>query len=131
LLPQVTNTLTNGAAKGNTAEQGAPAPQATPPRDLYWRSGSYLAMRSGDWKLQRTENPARSRLFNLAIDPTEQHDLAAAEPVRRANMEAQLQRFNAAQAKPLWPSLLEAPIAIDHSLKQPKLPTGDYVYWSN
>jgi arylsulfatase A-like enzyme len=131
LLPQVTNALTNGAAKGNTAEQGAPAPQATPPRDLYWRSGSYLAMRSGDWKLQRTENPARSRLFNLATDPTEQHDLAAAEPVRRANMEAQLQRFNAAQAKPLWPSLLEAPIAIDHSLKQPKLPTGDYVYWSN
>jgi arylsulfatase A-like enzyme len=64
---------------------------------LYWRSGSYLAVRSGDWKLQRTENPARSRLFNLAIDPTEQHDLAAAEPVRRANMEAQLQRFNAAK----------------------------------
>ena len=48
-----------------------------------------------------------------------------------AGQEAQLQRFNAAQAKPLWPSLLEAPVIIDHSLNKPKLPTDDYVYWSN
>jgi hypothetical protein len=46
-------------------------------------------------------------------------------------MEAQLQRFNAAQAKPLWPSLLEAPVSIDHPLNRPILPTDDYIYWSN
>ena len=131
LLPQVLNASTNGETKGTPATQGATAAPTIAPRDLYWRSGAYLALRSGDWKLQRTENPARSRLFNLATDPTEQHDLAAAEPVRRAGMEAQLQRFNAAQAKPLWPSLLEAPVSIDHPLNRPILPTDDYIYWSN
>ena len=125
------NASTNGETKGTPAAQGATAAATIAPRELYWRSGAYLALRSGDWKLQRTENPARSRLYNLATDPTEQHDLAATEPLRRAGMEAQLQRFNAAQAKPLWPSLLEAPVSIDHPLNRPILPTDDYIYWSN
>ena len=103
----------------------------TPPRDLYWRSGEYLALRSGDWKLQRTENPVRTRLFNLATDPTEQNDSAASEPQRAAALLAQLQRFNAAQAKPLWPSLLEAPVTIDHPLNRPYPPGDDFIYWSN
>ena len=127
LLPRLAGGTTAVSGNGNSNGDGS----NIGPRDLYWRSGSYLALRSGDWKLQRTENPARSRLFNLAADPTEQHDLAAAEPQRRAAMEAQLQRFNAAQAKPLWPSLLEAPVSIDHPLNRPYPPNDDYIYWSN
>ncbi|HSZ21835.1 MAG TPA: hypothetical protein VK782_01775 [Candidatus Sulfotelmatobacter sp.] len=35
------------------------------------------------------------------------------------------------QAKPLWPSLLEGPIYIDHPLSFPDHPDDDYVYWAN
>jgi len=34
-------------------------------------------------------------------------------------------------AKPLWPALIQAPIAIDHPLGQPIKPEDEYVYWSN
>lgn len=110
-----------------TAMTGAPLP----PRDLYWRSGGYLAMRSGDWKLQQAANPGRTWLFDLATDPTEHHDLASAEPARRDALSAKLRQFDAAQARPLWPSLLEGPITIDKPLNSPILPEDDVIYWSN
>src|SRR3546814_14764850 len=50
---------------------------------LYWRSGDYRAVRAGDWKLQVTKRPAKARLYNLAADQTEQHDLSAQQPQRR------------------------------------------------
>lgn len=101
------------------------------PRDLYWRSGGYLAVRSGDWKLQQAANPGRTWLFDLANDPTEHRDLAAAEPARRDALRAKLGQFDAAQARPLWPSLLEGPVTIDKPLNSTVLPQDDFIYWSN
>jgi hypothetical protein len=48
-----------------------------PVRSLFWRMGRQAAARDGDWKLLRTgEQPWQ--LFNLATDPAEQTNLAAA-----------------------------------------------------
>jgi hypothetical protein len=40
-------------------------------------------------------------------------------------------RIDRHQAKPLWPSLLEGPIHIDHPLSFPDHPDNEYVYWAN
>jgi arylsulfatase A-like enzyme len=98
---------------------------------LFWRSGPYLAVRSGDWKLQVTERPAKDWLSDLASDPTEKRNVAAANPTKVAELKQRLEQFQREQAKPLWASLIEIPIGIDKTLQQPLLPGDDHAYWSN
>lgn len=98
---------------------------------LFWRSGDYRAVRAGDWKLQVTKRPANARLYNLAADPTEQYDLAAAEPARVASMKAMLEAQNKTMAKPIWPGLIEGPVRIDVPLDAPWQDGQDYIYWTN
>lgn len=63
------------------------------PRDLYWKGpgGRSFAMRSGDWKLVVHQEPQsaqrRVELFQLAADPYERQDRAAAEPATVARLE--------------------------------------------
>ena len=98
---------------------------------LFWRSGDYRAVRAGDWKLQVTKRPARVRLYNLAADPYEQHDLSAREPGRVADLRAMIDAQNRGMAKPIWPGLIEGPIRIDVPLNAPWRDGQDYVYWTN
>jgi len=98
---------------------------------LYWRSGDYRAVRAGDWKLQVTKRPEKIRLYNLAVDPTEQHDLSANEPQRVAQLRAMIDAQNTDMAKPIWPGLIEAPVRIDVPLNAPWKDGQDYVYWTN
>lgn len=98
---------------------------------LFWRSGDYRAVRAGDWKLQVTKRPEKARLYNLAADPTEQYDLAAAEPARVAAMKAMLEAQNKDMAKPIWPGLIEAPVRIDVPTNAPWQDGQDYIYWTN
>jgi arylsulfatase A-like enzyme len=53
-------------------------------RDLYWVSARFLqsAVRSGDWKLVVTKATKAAELYNLARDPGEEQDLAAAQPAK-------------------------------------------------
>jgi arylsulfatase A-like enzyme len=44
---------------------------------LFWRTGSYLAFRYGDIKMQLSSEPDRVWLVNLQTDPTEQVNLAS------------------------------------------------------
>lgn len=102
------------------------------PHDLlFWRTDRYRVVRAGDWKLQVSEEPKKDWLFNLAVDPTEKHNLAAQEPARLAAMKAQLATWDQAQRKPLWPSLGAGPIPIDKTLRAPQAPEDEYVYYSN
>lgn len=98
---------------------------------MYWRSGAYRAMRAGDWKLQVTARPARVRLYNLAADPTEQHDLSAAEPARVAAMRSMLEAHNAQMAPPIWPSRIEMPVRIDVPINAPTRSGEETIYWAN
>lgn len=56
------------------------------PEPLYWRWGGRLAYREGDWKIIADESLANPRLYNLADDRSESHDLAASEQQRLAAM---------------------------------------------
>ena len=107
------------------------AKHGRPHEDLFWRSGVYQVVRSADWKLQ--VNPTRDKvwLYDLAADPTEQHNLVDAEPARVKELLAQLAEFNSQQKAPLWPSLVEAPILIDKPLNRPQTADDEFTSWSN
>jgi arylsulfatase A-like enzyme len=107
-------------------EAGADAHDA-----LFWRSGHYRALRAGDWKLQVSERPARTWLFDLATDPTERTNLADARPDKVQELSALLARYQEEMAPPIWPALIEGPIAIDHPLGVPDSPDDEHVDWAN
>ncbi|MFC3786634.1 arylsulfatase A-like enzyme [Sphingopyxis italica] len=98
---------------------------------MFWRSGDYRAVRAGDWKLQVTKRPEKARLYNLAADPTERHDLAASDPQRVAELSAMIEAQNRGMAKPIWPGLVEGPVRIDVPLDAPWKDGQDYIYWTN
>jgi len=102
-----------------------------PHEALYWRSGNYRAIRVADWKLQVDDTRRKRWLYNLADDPTEQHDLAASAPDKAAELAAVLAKIDAEQAKPLWPALIEVPVLIDKPLGRPVAKTDEDIYWSN
>jgi arylsulfatase A-like enzyme len=87
---------------------------------LYWRDGSDMAVRSGDWKLvhspnvrprrrgdvnsaQRPKGLDEAMLFNLANDPGEATDLADANPEKKQELAATWSKWNSELAEPLWP----------------------------
>ena len=78
-----------------------------------------------------TKRPEKARLYNLAVDPTEQHDLSASEPQRVAQLRAMIDAQNKGMAKPIWPGLVEAPVRIDVPQNAPWKDGQDYVYWTN
>ncbi len=67
-------------------------------RDLYWHyphyhaggDGPYSAIRSGVWRLIEFHEDEGLRLFNLATDIGEQHDLASQMPERADKLQAKL-----------------------------------------
>lgn len=85
---------------------------------LYWRFGSQLAVRQGDWKLVKASDvDSRSastnaikptiegaQLYNLARDSGEQNDLATANPEKFAQLAALWNRWNSELPEPAWRS---------------------------
>ncbi len=113
------------------------APYATgersgaPHEALFWRAGHYQVALADGWKLQVSQRPERTWLFDLENDPTEQHDLADREPARVAALRRALAAHNAEQAAPAWPSQGEIPINIDKTLAVADEPGDEYVYTPN
>jgi arylsulfatase A-like enzyme len=90
---------------------------AVPHETLYWRLGEQWAIRQGDWKLVRyddtldtpgaTSVPSRvkvtpPRLYNLAQDPGEAHDLSAENSPKTAELLNAWKAWDAQLAEPLW-----------------------------
>jgi arylsulfatase A-like enzyme len=107
---------------------GGPVQAARP---LFWRDGPYRAVQDQGWKLIVAERPRKDWLFNLAVDPTEKHNLAASEPQRLAQLRALLTAHHAGLPPPLWPTFIEVPILIDKTLDQKEAPDDEYAYWYN
>jgi arylsulfatase A-like enzyme len=105
--------------------------QGRPHQTMFWRSGQYKVVLDGDWKLQSSEAQKKVWLYNLANDPTEQHELSQAEPTRVKAMLAQLAAQDAQSVKPLWPSLLQGPIFIDHPSGTPQKKGEEFILWDN
>lgn len=106
-------------------------PSALQGRPLFWRSGHYQAVLAGGWKLQVAARPQKTWLFHLNEDPTEQHNLADAEPQNVRLLKQLLAAHNAEQQPPLWPALAEMPVSIDKTLIEPESEDDEYVYWPN
>ena len=100
-------------------------------RTLFWHSGGYEAIRDGNWKLQVSQNPRRTWLFDLADDPTEHRDLSGRRPDKVRRLRAELAAHDREMPRSLWPALLEEPIRIDVAADAPWKRGQEYVYWSN
>lgn len=105
-----------------------------PHQTLFWRSAGYRTLMDGDWKLQVSDRQNKVWLYNLKDDPTEQVNLAAAQPAKVRELSTVLDKINAEQAKPAWPTLAEAPITIDHPEDPDRFPakaSDEFIYWAN
>lgn len=100
-------------------------------RPLFWRTGGYKVVQEGGWKLQLLEQNGKTWLFNLGEDPTEQVNLSASHPQKLEEMRKVLYELDDQMVKPLWPSLVESEIAIDHTTNN--RPDGEYetIIWTN
>jgi arylsulfatase A-like enzyme len=105
--------------------------QGRPHGAIFWRSGHYRSILADDWKLQVSEHPKQTWLFDLTADPTERRNLADQLPDKRRELEALLASHEAEMVLPSWPSLIEGPIPVDHPLGEQPDPSGEWVYWAN
>ncbi|MGZ5994060.1 MAG: sulfatase-like hydrolase/transferase, partial [Caulobacteraceae bacterium] len=105
--------------------------QGRPHQTLFWRSGQYKVVLDGDWKLQSSEAQHKVWLYDLAHDPTERHELSVAEPARTKAMLQLIAAQDAQSVKPLWPSLLQGPVFVDHPSGRPQRKGEEYILWDN
>ena len=109
-----------------------------PHETLYWREGHQQTVLHQGWKLIRAEQPHLPQpapmarwLFNLAVDPTEQNNLAAQNSEKLAELEALLAAHNAEQVEPLWPTVFNSPQLIDKTTNEPMKEGDEFIYWPN
>jgi arylsulfatase A-like enzyme len=69
---------------------------------LFWRFGIQYAVRQGDWKLLKPSIDDQPKLFNLANDPGEKHDLAAKDPAKVKELQKLWDEWNAKNEPPRW-----------------------------
>jgi len=83
-----------------TISQGAPSPHD----DILINVEAFRgAIRKGDWKLIKVALlPGKTQLFNLATDPGETTDVAAANPEIAQDLEARLLAYARQQQPSLW-----------------------------
>ena len=78
--------------------------EGRPHQRLYWRKGTNRAIRDGDWKLLHYRG-GPPRLFDLAKDPAEQHEISSKHPQRVAELSAHLATWNQSLVAPRWQGL--------------------------
>lgn len=101
---------------------------------LFWQNGHYQVVRHGDWKLQvndRATDGPQKWLYNLAVDPTEQNNLATRRPAKLKELSELLAAHQAAARGPLYESIAEMPVMIDKTLAERFEPGDEYVYTPN
>jgi arylsulfatase A-like enzyme len=98
---------------------------------IFWRSGHYRSVLANDWKLQVSERPPKTWLFDMRSDPTERHNLAAERPDKVQELSAVLTSHEGQMVLPSWPSLIEGAIPIDHPAGIPFADGDEYVDWAN
>ena len=102
-----------------------------PHEAIFWRTGTYRAVRSGDWKLQLSDPDERPFLYNLALDPAEEQNLATTEPEQLRRLKKVMQTGMSDWALPLRPPLVRGPNYPDKHLNEPLNETDVPVYWYN
>ena len=67
---------------------------------MFWRYGNQRAVRMGDWKLLQVGG--KTKLYNLAKDIGEKHDLSGQEPGKLKELDAAYQKWNAGNIPAKW-----------------------------
>jgi uncharacterized sulfatase len=98
---------------------------------LFWQSGYYRAVRHGDWKLQVSDYPDKRWLYHLAEDPTEQINLAGERTDKVEELTRLLDAHAAEAREPLYPYVIEFPVAIDKTLAERFEDGDEYIIWPN
>jgi arylsulfatase A-like enzyme len=86
---------------------------AAPHDALYWRFGSQMAIRQGDWKLVKYDptvdvqtvgkgSATETRLYNLANDIGETKDLIDEEPEKAHALQSAWNGWNESNVPPAW-----------------------------
>jgi uncharacterized sulfatase len=108
------------------------APVTAPPHEaLFWQSGDYKAVRQGDWKLQVSDMPAKTWLYDLASDPTEKTNLSASRPDKVAELTEVLRRHHEDAVPSLYKATVKGAIAVDKTAADEVGPEDEMVYWPN
>ena len=102
-----------------------------PHEALFWRTGIYRTVRSGDWKLQLSDPEETPFLYNLAVDPTEQSNLAAYEPEQLARLKLLIDEGLREWTVPMRGPLVRGPLYPDKHLNEPLDKSDVPVYWYN
>ncbi len=117
----------------NILDYALQEPQSVLSRPIFWRTGGYKVVLQDGWKLQLQEQNDKTWLFNLNEDPTEQVNLSLKEEHSNTlkTLRETLYELDSQMVEPLWPSLVEASIAVDYTID--KLPDEGYesIIWSN
>ena len=102
-----------------------------PHEKLFWRSGTSQSALVGGWKLNVSDPPGRTWLYDMTADPHEQIDLSAKRPDKLAELQAALAAHNAEQMPSRWPTQGSFAVNIDKDGSVPDAPDDEYIYWSN
>lgn len=97
---------------------------------IFWQSGTYWAVRSGDWKFQIDHSQDKSWLFNLASDPTEQNNLIDEHPVIAERLLGLLNAHHEGRRQ-LYPAVTSMPVMIDKSLAEEYEEGDELIFWPN
>ena len=90
------------------------ADTALPHHVFFWRSGYSKAFRQGDWKLYINEKQKITRLYNMATDREEKHDLAPTQPAKLKELKDAFKEWEQNNAiPPLWPSAADVLINVN------------------
>jgi arylsulfatase A-like enzyme len=98
---------------------------------LFWRSGDLQVVMADGWKLQVDGRQGKHWLYHLDEDPTEQKNLAEAEPERVRELQKRLDVFNQEVGPRHFPVLVENPVPIDRTRADPHIPGEEFAYWPN
>lgn len=112
------NKPTDGISLMPTLKNCEPLPK----RDVFWANGGWLAAQSGEWKMVLQGN--RTELFNMFIDPKEQHNLSSVYPEKTSEMKRKADNWWAEVTKN---TKLEGttPLRATSTAPTPQRPTGE------
>ena len=91
-------------------------------------------VRHVDWKLQVNDRPTdgpQQWLYDLAADPTEQHNLAASRPDIVKQLKDLLAEHQSESDGPLYLPTTQMPVMIDKTLAEDFVEGDEYIYTPN
>jgi arylsulfatase A-like enzyme len=108
-----------------TLSEGKPSPRT----EVVYNVEPFRAgVRQGDWKLiWRSPLPSATELYNIAQDPSEKNDLAAAKPEKVAQLQKRANELAATMVKPLLLQT-EMPAMLKRIAMPPALPGEDFEF---